>query len=378
MTINIAPQPVVRTPIASRLPILKVVGLGGAGCNAINRMIEIGFKNVDFIAANTDAQVLKTNLAPTKIQLGPHLTRGLGAGGIPETGEAAAEESYRELSRALDGADMVFLTAGMGGGTGTGSIPIAARVARSLGAIVVAVVSTPFSFEAGRRQRNAIEGLAKLQHYTDTMITIPNDKLVKLASQDMTMEMAFRLADDILRQGVQGISELVTESGMINVDFAHIRHMMLNGRGALLTIGVGNGENKAMKAIENALNHPLLESISLDSSSGIIANFSGGSDLTFIEVSDALSFIQEKTNNHAEIIPGVINDDRMNDRAQVILIITGVGATSIDKNSHINSVNSKYLDEKGNIKSTDCPLEELEENFDTELDIPAFLRRRRK
>ncbi len=378
MTINIAPQPIVHTPIASRLPILKVVGLGGAGCNAINRMIEIGFKNVEFIAANTDAQVLKTNLAPTKIQLGPHLTRGLGAGGVPATGEAAAEESYRELSRALDGADMVFLTAGMGGGTGTGSIPIAARVARSLGAIVIAVVSTPFSFEAGRRQRNAIEGLTKLQHYTDTMITIPNDKLVKLASQDMTMEMAFRLADDILRQGVQGISELVTESGMINVDFAHIRHMMLNGKGALLTIGVGSGENKAMKAIENALNHPLLDSINLDSSTGIIANFSGGSDLTFIEVSDALSFIQEKTNNHAEIIPGVINDDRMNDRAQVILIITGIGATSIDKHSQTKSCNSENLNQIENNQSADLPFNEVEENFQTELDIPAFLRRRIK
>jgi len=319
MTISLAPQPIVRTTVSARMPVLKVIGLGGGGCNAINRMIELGMSNVSFIACNTDAQALHASLAPTTIQLGPHVTRGLGAGGKPNVGEAAAEESYRELSRALDGADMVFLTAGMGGGTGTGSIPIVARVARSLGAIVVAIVSLPFSFEVGRRQQNANDGLVKLQQYTDTLITVPNDRLLQLASPDMPLELAFCLADDVLRQGVQGISELITEPGLINVDFAHIRHMMLNGQGAILSIGIGQGENKAMKAIENALHHPLLESINIENATGIIANFSGGSDLTFLEVADALTYLQEATHSRAEIIPGVINDSRMTDRAQVII-----------------------------------------------------------
>jgi len=201
--------------------VLKVLGLGGGGSNAVNRMIEMGIEGVDFIAANTDAQALHNSLAPVKIQLGPHTTRGLGSGGRPEIGEAAAEESYKELNAALAGADMVFLAAGMGGGTGTGAVPIAARVARHIGAIVVAIVSTPFGFEVGRRQTNAREGLAKLQPYTDTLITVPNDRLLQLAAKDLPLDMAFRLADDVLRQGIQGISELITQPGLINVDFAH-------------------------------------------------------------------------------------------------------------------------------------------------------------
>jgi cell division protein FtsZ len=229
LTLNNLPQP--KTPITASKPVIKVIGLGGGGSNAINRMIELGFSGVEFIAANTDAQTLKTSLAPTKIQLGSKLTRGLGAGGNPGIGEAAAEESYRELNQALAGADMVFLTAGMGGGTGTGAIPIAARVARSLGAVTVAVVTTPFMFEIGKRQVNAREGLAKLRPFTDTLITIPNDRLLKVAPRDLPLEMAFRLADDVLRQGIQGISELITETGVINVDFSHIRNIMQSGGG---------------------------------------------------------------------------------------------------------------------------------------------------
>jgi cell division protein FtsZ len=323
-------KPVQHTPLATRPPVLKVIGLGGGGSNTINRMIELDLTGVEYIAANTDGQALKNCLAPTKIQLGPKITRGLGAGGNPAIGEAAAEESYREISAALSGADMVFLTGGMGGGTGTGSISVVARVARSLGAVTIAVVSLPFSFEVGRRQKNAREGLAKLRPYTDTLITVPNDRLLQIAPRDLPLEMAFRLADDVLRQGIQGISELITEPGLINVDFAHIRQMMQNGGGSILSIGYGQGENKAIQSIDRALNHPLLDAIPVQNATGIIANFTAGSGLTFLEVAGALSYLQNKTNNQAEIIPGVINDERMEDRVQVILVITGLGATPVD------------------------------------------------
>lgn len=323
-------QPVHRTPIITHKPVLKILGLGGGGSNAINRLVELGLQDVEFIAANTDQQALRQCLAPVKIQLGPRVTRGLGAGGDPKTGEAAAEESHRELAAALSGADMVFLTAGMGGGTGTGSIPVAARVARELGAVTVAVVTTPFSFELGKRQRNAREGLAQLQPHTDTLITVPNDRLLKIAPPNLTLDLAFQVADDVLRQGIQGVAELITQPGLINVDFAHIRQVMKMGGGALMSIGIGEGENKALKAVEQALHHPLLDSISIDSATGIIANFTGGDTLSFVEVMEALNHLQLKTGSQAEIIPGVINDPRMEDRAQAILVITGLGATAIE------------------------------------------------
>jgi cell division protein FtsZ len=377
MTIATASQPIVRTPIETRIPILKVLGMGGAGCNAINRMIELGLSNVDFIACNTDSQALSGSLASTQIQLGPKLTGGLGAGGDPKIGEAAAEESYNELNAALAGADMVFLAAGMGGGTGTGSVPVAARIARSTGAIVIAIVSTPFSFEVGRRQQNAREGLSKLHPFADTLITVPNDRLLQLASPDLPLELAFRLADDVLRQGVQGISELITEPGVINVDFAHIRTFMQNGRGAILSLGVGQGENKAVKAIENALHHPLLDSIDLQNASGILVNFTGGNDLTFMEVTEAMNYIQEKTNNQADIVPGVINDPRMQDRAQVIMIITGVGATPVDSVSSHHRSNFS-LEENDQPIHVDHSVINSQSSISTinNLDIPAFLRRR--
>ncbi len=323
-------KPVQHTPITSVKPVIKILGLGGGGSNAVNRLIELGLPDVEFIVANTDVQALKQSLAPKKIQLGPHLTRGLGAGGNPKVGEAAAEESYRELAAALAGADMVFLTAGMGGGTGTGSIAVAARVARAVGAVTVAVVTTPFSFEVGRRQQNAREGLARLQPHTDTLITVPNDRLLQVAPRNLTLDLAFHLADDVLRQGIQGIAELITLPGLINVDFAHIRQVIMKGGGALMSIGIGEGENKARKAVEQALRHPLLESISIEGATGIIANFTGGAGLSFLEVMDALNHLQGMTHDQADIIPGVIHDARMEDRAQVILVITGLGATPVE------------------------------------------------
>ncbi|BCY19017.1 cell division protein FtsZ [Leptolinea sp. HRD-7] len=318
-----------QSSFATRKPVLKVVGVGGGGSNAINRMIELGIEGIDFIAANTDGQALKSSLAPVKIQLGPNLTRGLGAGGKPQVGESAAEESAKDIHTALLGADMVFIAAGMGGGTGTGAASIIARVAQAIGAVTVAIVSLPFSFEAGRRQVNAREGLAKLRQFTDTLITVPNDRLLQIAPHDLPLEMAFRLADDVLRQGIQGISELVLQPGVINVDFAHVRQMIQSGGGALLAVGQGEGEDKARQAVERALHHPLLDSVPLDQATGIIVNFTGGNDLTFLEVADAMENLQKRTNKRANIIPGIINAPQMHDRVQVILIITGIGSTPV-------------------------------------------------
>jgi len=390
MSISIPAAPIHHTPIEAKLPSIKVVGLGGAGQNAINRMIELGLEGVDFIAANTDAQVLQSCLAPTKIQLGPKLTRGLGAGGNPAVGEAAAEESYKELNQALAGADMVFLTAGMGGGTGTGSISIVARVAKSLGAVVISIVTMPFTFEMGRRSKNAREGLAKLQPFSDTLISVPNDRLLQVAPIDLPIEMAFRLADDILRQGVQGISELITQPGLINVDFSHVRALMQTGGGSLLAIGSGKGDQKATQAIEHALHHPMLETINLDNATGIIANFTGGEDLSFAEVTDALVYLQQKTNSAVEIIPGVISDNRMQDRAQVTLVITGIGGSEMDPSLKIDPSLLAVKTPDAVNTETDAPGMELHQDtaspvalpqFEmagtpTDLDIPAFMRRR--
>lgn len=373
-----------RTITPAHTPILKVVGLGGGGCNAINRMIELGLSGVDYIACNTDSQALKNSLAPTKVQLGPRLTRGLGAGGDPKIGEAAAEESFSELNRAMAGADMVFLAGGMGGGTGTGSIPVAARVARNLGAVTIAIVTMPFSFEVGRRQQNARHGLAQLRQHTDTLITVPNDRLLQIAPRDLPLELTFRMADDVLRQGIQGISELITQTGLINVDFAHVRQLMQMGGGSLLAIGHGQGENKALQAVERALHHPLIESVSLENATGIIANFTAGQSLTFVEMTEALTHLQQKTNNQAEIIPGVITDERMGDRAQVILVITGLGATPVETKTvvaqqpavaqHPIKTEMPIPAPKQQPQSV-APIEMIAPSI-TDLDVPAFMRRR--
>ena len=319
------------TPLPTPLPVIKVLGLGGGGCNAVNRMIELGISGVHFIAANSDYQALQTSLASVKVQLGPSVTRGLGAGGKPEVGRAAAEESVRDLAAALEGADMVFVTAGMGGGTGSGSIPVAARVARSVGAVTIAVVTTPFSFEMGRRQRNANEGLAALRPHTDTLISIPNDRLLYVAPRNLPLEVAFRLADDVLRQAVQGITELITEPGLINVDFSHIQRLMKLGGGALMSIGQGQGANKAHQAVEQALHHPLLDTVSLEQAAGIIANFTGGDDLALYEVSEVLNELHTQVGDSTEIVMGVTHDERMTGRAQVILVVTGLGAPTLEE-----------------------------------------------
>ena len=370
------------TPVLTIKPVLKVLGLGGGGCNAVNRMIELGLGGVEFIAANTDNQALKSCLAPVKIQLGPRVTRGLGAGGNPKIGHAAAEESYRELEAALAGASMVFLTAGMGGGTGTGAVSVAAEAAQAVGAVTIAIVTTPFSFEMGRRQKNAGEGLTALRPHTNTLISIPNDRILEIAPRDLSIEVAFRMADDVLRQAIQGITELITEPGLINVDFAHVRRLMLQGGGSLMSMGHGQGENKVQVAIQQSLNHPLLDSVPLENAIGIIVNFTGGNDLTLLEVSEALIALQEQASSETEIVMGVIQDERMEGRTQVIMIATGLGGQPLESVMPIAAIKKELIHEEQDydLSSEEMAAEaiplSLMANTGNNIDVPAFLRRR--
>jgi cell division protein FtsZ len=314
-------------------------------------MVELGLVGADFIAANTDRQALSSSLAPTRIQLGPRITRGLGAGGDPRVGAAAAMESGRELAAALRGADMVFLTAGMGGGTGTGSAAVAAEIAKEQGAVVIAVVTMPFSFEMTRRAKNAVEGVKLLQPHTHTLITIPNDRLLAAVPKEASLEVAFRFADDVLRQGIQGIVELVTRPGLINVDFAHVRTL-------------GEGPDKARRAIYQALHHPMLEVESLEQASGALVHFTGGERLSLVEVGEAVQELRQALPAEADLIFGASTEPAMEGRAQVILILTGMGGRPVRATTLPDS-QPTFSDIAGppRLDSTD-------------LDIPAFLRRR--
>lgn len=317
--------------ILFRKPVIKVIGLGGGGGNAVNRMISKGFPGVKFIAANTDYQALQSNNAHVKVLLGPNSSVGRGAGGDPSVGERAARESVDELRAALQGADIVFLTAGMGGGTGSGAISVAAEIARAQGAITISIVNTPFSFEAGKRIANANRCLNKLAQVSDTMITIPNDQLLKVCPKNMTLKQTFELADDVLRQGVQGMTELLNGVGVMNVDFAHIRSMLLNGGGSILSIGKGKGSDRVTQAMQQALNHPLLDRIPIENATGIIANFTGPESLGFGEVVDGMTYLQGLTNNQADLIPGQTIDSTLaEDEVELILILTGIASTPIN------------------------------------------------
>ncbi len=343
---------------------VKVLGLGGGGCNAVNRMIDLGLTGVEFIAANTDRQALASSLAPRQIVLGPRVTRGLGAGGDPRLGASAAMESSREIAAALSGADMVFITAGMGGGTGTGAAPVAAEIGRELGAVVVAIVTLPFSFEMTRRASNAAAGVQALRPHTHTLITVPNDRLLQIVPQDVSLEVAFRLADDVLRQGVQGIAELVTRAGLINVDFAHVRRLILQGGGAFMAIGLGEGENKAEAALRQALHHPLLEIDSLDQAGGVLVHFTGGEDLTLYEIGEAVTELRKSLPPEADVILGASTEPTMLDRAQVILIVTGIGGRAIPAPSQLREADLVQAEAAPTALDV------------TDLDLPAFLRRR--
>ncbi len=314
---------------APKTTTIKIMGLGGGGSNAVDRMIELGLEGVEFIAANTDAQALSKSQAPTKIQLGPNLTRGLGAGAKPDVGEEAANESRQEIAEALKGADLVFLTAGMGGGTGSGAIAVAAEVARSLGALTVAVVTLPFTFEATRRQQNATASVAKLRANCDTLVTVPNDKLLGLLPKTTTFELALRVADEVLHQGVQGITELITKPGLINMDFANIRALMEVAGPSMMAIGQGSGEGKAVKAVRQALAMPLLDLKSTSNAAGVLVHFTGGDDLSLYEVSQAANEITQVAPS-AEVILGATIDPQYTGRTQVILVVTGIETGPID------------------------------------------------
>lgn len=301
---------------------IKVIGVGGGGSNAVNRMIQAGVKGVDFIAVNTDAQNLLSSEAPTRIRIGDKLTKGLGSGGNPETGRRSADESSEELFEVLKGADMVFITAGMGGGTGTGASPIISQISREVGALTVGVVTKPFTFEGSRRRLGADEGIAALREQVDTLITIPNDRLLQISDKKTTLNEAFRIADDVLRQGIQGISELITEPGLINLDFADVKSIMQLAGSALMAIGRGTGDSRCIDAARQAIESPLLE-ISIEGAKGVLFNITGGSDLGMLEVHEAASVIQQAADPEANIIFGAVIDPEMGNDVKITLIATG-------------------------------------------------------
>jgi cell division protein FtsZ len=301
--------------------VIKVVGVGGGGMNAVNRMIKAQVQGVDFLSVNTDSQALQNAQAPIRLQIGEKLTRGLGAGGNPSVGQKAAEESTEDLYEALRGADMVFITAGMGGGTGTGAAPIIAQVAQDIGALTVGVVTKPFSFEGNRRRQAADEGVASLRDRVDALITIPNDQLLQVADSKMSMTDAFALADEVLHQGIQGISDTITKPGMINLDFADVKAVMSHAGSALMAIGRAAGEHRAVEAAQAAISSPLLE-VSIAGAKGVLFNIAG-SDYTLHEVNEAASVIREAADPDANIIFGAVIDDRLGDEIQITVIATG-------------------------------------------------------
>src|SRR3989338_832629 len=302
---------------------IKVIGVGGGGGNAINTMIDAGLEGVDFIVANTDMQALKANRATTKVQLGRELTKGLGAGANPEVGKNAALEDQRNIAELLDGADMVFITAGMGGGTGTGGAPVIARIAKEIGALTVGVVTRPFAFEGKHRSKYADSGIAELKASVDTLITIPNEKLLTLASDNLTMLEAFKQADQVLYQAVKGISDLITIPGLINLDFADVRTVMCETGMALMGAGTSRGENRAIDAATRAISSPLLEDMSIKGATGVLINITGGPNMTLKEISEASRLIQEEAYDEANILFGAVIDDTMNEDIRVTVIATG-------------------------------------------------------
>ena len=301
---------------------IKVIGVGGGGGNAVNRMIKAGLGGVEFWAMNTDVQVLEMSLAENKIRIGSKLTNGLGAGGNPEKGEKSAEETRDEIVNAIGKADMVFVTAGMGGGTGTGAAPVVARIAKELGALTIGVVTKPFSFEGKKRMNQAIQGLEKLKETVDALIVIPNDKLLEVVDRRTTMREAFQVVDEVLLRGVQGISDIITVPGMINVDFADVRSVMESSGSALMGIGRGTGEGRALEAAKSAINSPLLET-SINGASGIIMNVTGGPDMTLYEVTDAAQVIHDAVSEDATVHFGAVIDDRIQGEIQITVIATG-------------------------------------------------------
>lgn len=353
---------------------IKVIGVGGGGGNAVNRMIASEVTGVEFWSINTDAQALAQNSAPKRLQMGQKLTRGLGAGGNPAIGQKAAEESREEIAQAIADADLVFITAGMGGGTGTGAAPIVAEVAKEMGALTVGVVTRPFTFEGRRRTSQAEEGIAALQSRVDTLIIIPNNKLLSVINEQTPVQEAFRVADDILRQGVQGISDIITIPGLVNVDFADVRAVMADAGSALMGIGVGSGKSRAREAAAQAISSPLLES-SIDGARGVVLNITGGSDLTLHEVNAAAETVYEVVDPNANIIFGAVIDDKMQGEVRITVIATGFSGETQSAPTPGREV--PYPRRPIAPTPTPPPPPVEPRGRQQELDIPEFLQRRR-
>lgn len=360
------PKPIIAESFAN----IKVIGVGGGGANAVNRMVEEGLRGVNFISINTDSQALIKTRSGTKVRIGDKLTRGLGAGGDPGIGEQAAEESAGDLADILRGADLVFITAGMGGGTGTGAAPVIARMAKEAQALTIGVVTKPFAFEGSHRRQVADEGLERLKEQVDTLIVIPNDRLLEINDKNVSLEKAFCTADDVLRQGIQGISELITVPGLINLDFADVKTIMGAGGAALMAVGRGSGENRAIAATEAAITSPLLD-VTIDGAKGVLFNITGGTNLTLHEVYQAADVVRRVADPDVNLIFGAVIDPTLRDDIKVTLIATGF-ASAAKRQTGAGKA-------EGNVvtapirKLIDFPVRPFDND---DLDIPAFLRKR--
>ncbi len=375
---------------------IKVIGVGGGGSNAVNRMIDEGIQGVEFITVNTDAQALMQAKAGTRVRLGDKLTRGLGAGGDPEIGRKAAEETADELYNVLKGSDMVFVTAGMGGGTGTGAAPIVAQIAKESGALTIGVVTRPFTFEGMRRQAASEQGINKLKEHADTLIVIPNDRLLQLADKRASLQDSFRMADEVLHQGIQGISELITTPGLINLDFADVRTIMGEGGAALMAVGRGEGDERSRKAAEQAISSQLLD-ITIDGARGVLFNITGGPNLTLFEVNQAAAIIRETAHPDVNMIFGAVIDPNMGDEVRITVIATGFErgglprrilehpAQTPNRRENTQSMNFKRTSENVSVGAMLEPRrDEIGKSAPPpasfsgdDLDVPTFLRNRR-
>ncbi|MGG3466585.1 cell division protein FtsZ [Neobacillus pocheonensis] len=367
------------------LATIKVIGVGGGGNNAVNRMIEHGVQGVEFIAVNTDAQALNLSKAEVKMQIGAKLTRGLGAGANPEVGKKAAEESKEQIEEALRGADMVFVTAGMGGGTGTGAAPVIAQIARDLGALTVGVVTRPFTFEGKKRSNQASGGIGSMKEAVDTLIVIPNDRLLEIVDKSTPMLEAFREADNVLRQGVQGISDLIATPGLINLDFADVKTIMSNKGSALMGIGVAGGENRATEAAKKAINSPLLET-SIDGAQGVLMNITGGTNLSLYEVQEAADIVATATDQEVNMIFGSVINENLKDEIIVTVIATGFNEEVIQpkvtrptfgqNKAPVNSIKREQQPKREEVHQE--PVRNNNSSPEETLDIPTFLRNRNR
>lgn len=373
-------SPMEVTPDMNTVAQIKVVGVGGGGGNALNRMIKANAHGIEFIAVNADSQALYHSEAATKIHVGQATTRGLGAGSNPDIGRQAAEESIEELKEVLKGADMVFITCGMGGGTGTGASPVIAEAAKELGILTIGVVTKPFSFEGQRRKQQADEGLESLKSKVDTLITIPNDRILSIIDKKTPLTDAFMVVDDVLRQGVQGIADLITVHGMINVDFADVKTVMENAGSALMGIGYGTGEERAIEAAKAAVESPLLE-MSIQGAKGILFNITGGNDLSMFEVDEAARVITEAADPDAHIIFGAVINDSYTGEIKVTVIATGFDDSPLERaaitRNHMSLRNPSVQNPVPNISSHNPkPSMPTIKATDNELDIPAFIRKK--